>query len=214
MKIILLGPPGAGKGTQAKLICEKYKLPHISTGDIFRKHILEETKLGILTKEFIRKGELVPDELTLSLVENRLREDDCKQGFLLDGFPRTINQAELIYDYLLSIDTYIHRVILLDVPSEVVFKRNTGRRICIDCGSTFHITYNPSKYKSKCSYCYGDIIQREDDKEETVLHRLKIYEEERDRLIKFFNTTKLLRIIYGNSPIEDVFKAVCSAIET
>lgn len=213
MRIILLGPPGAGKGTQAKLICERYKLPHISTGDLFRKHIIEETYLGVLAREYIKKGELVPDELTVKLVEERLNDNDCKGGFLLDGFPRTLNQASLINDYFLSKNHSIDRAILLEVPSEVVFERNTGRRICTDCGSSFHIKYNPSKYKNKCSYCYGTLIQREDDKEETVLNRLKIYEKEKQELYRFFNSKHLLRVIYGNFPIEDVFRDICRNLE-
>lgn len=213
LRIILLGPPGAGKSTQAELICNKYGLTHISTEDIFRKHILEQSFLGKLAEVYIRKGELVPDKIIIELIKNRLGEKDCTNGFLLDGFPKTLNQAAILYEYFLFSNFILDRVILLDVPSKAAFERNTGRRICTDCGTAFHLTYNPPKYKNKCSYCYGCLIQRETDTEESMNNRLEIYEKEKEELYSFFNRKHLLHVVCGTQSVEEVFKNICSCIE-
>ena len=168
MKIIMLGAPGAGKGTQAKMIAEKYNIPHISTGDIFRANIKNGTELGKKAKEYIDQGQLVPDELTLDLVMDRFKKDDCKNGYVLDGFPRTIPQAQALDEALKAIGEKVDYAIDVDVPDENIVRRMGGRRACVSCGATYHVVYNPTKVEGKCDRCGNDLIIRDDDKPETV----------------------------------------------
>ena len=163
MKIVLLGPPGAGKGTQAKSISNRYSIPHISTGDIFRKNISEETPLGIQAKQYIDNGQLVPDEVTINMVKDRLTWEDCKNGYLLDGFQRTVAQAEALEAFLNSRDEKIDTALLIDVPMEFILERMTGRRICGSCGASYHVKFNPTKGEGKCDVCGSEVVHRKDD---------------------------------------------------
>ncbi|MDV3429264.1 MAG: adenylate kinase [Bacillota bacterium] len=203
MKLILLGPPGAGKGTQAKSISNEYNIPHISTGDIFRKNISEKTTLGIEAKGYIDKGLLVPDELTVRIVEDRLKEDDCKMGYLLDGFPRTIYQAEEL-DKLDKLDC----VLLLKVPDEFILSRMTGRRVCAGCGASFHVTNNPPKTEGICDLCGGELVQRKDDKKETVAQRIEVYKNQTEPLVNYYKNKGILKTVDGTLKIEEVFKSI------
>ncbi|APM37576.1 adenylate kinase [Clostridium kluyveri] len=212
MKIILLGPPGAGKGTQAKFISEEYSIPHISTGDIFRKNISDKTPLGIEAKEYLDKGQLVPDEVTINIVKDRLSEDDCESGFLLDGFPRTVYQAEALDSFLNANDNKIDMVLLIDVPRELIFDRMTGRRICPSCGASYHVKFNPPKLKDKCDICNNDIIQRKDDTESTVKDRLDVYEKQTEPLINYYKEQGVISAIEGSGEINQVFQRAKNAL--
>lgn len=212
MKVVLFGPPGAGKGTQAKSICNRYSIPHISTGDIFRKNISENTPLGIEAKKYIDNGQLVPDEVTINMVKDRLQAEDCKLGYLLDGFPRTVHQAnaleEFLYDRKESLDT----ALLIQVPSEFILERMTGRRVCPSCGASYHVKFNPTKIESKCDVCGSDIIQRKDDSEETVKERLAVYERQTQPLIEYYKDKDLLSVVDGTKAINEVFESVCKIL--
>lgn len=212
MKIILLGPPGAGKGTQAKFISEEYSIPHISTGDIFRKNISDKTPLGIEAKEYLDKGQLVPDEVTINIVKDRLSEDDCKSGFLLDGFPRTVYQAEALDSFLNGNDNKIDVVLLIDVPKELIFNRMTGRRICPSCGASYHVKFNPPKLEGKCDVCNNSIMQRKDDTESTVKDRLDVYEKQTEPLISYYKKQGIISAIDGSGEIEQVFQKAKSVL--
>ena len=208
MKIVMLGAPGAGKGTQAKKISEKYGIPHISTGDIFRANIKENTELGQKAKTYMDKGLLVPDELVVDLVVDRLAQDDAKKGYVLDGFPRTIPQAEALTDALAKIGEKMDYAINVEVPDENIVRRMSGRRACVACGGTYHIKYNPTKVEGKCDACGGDLILRDDDKPETVKKRLGIYHEQTAPLITYYKDLGILREIDGTLGVEGVAKAV------
>lgn len=212
LKIVLLGPPGAGKGTQAKSICNKFSIPHISTGDIFRKHISEMTPLGIEAKKNIDKGLLVPDYITIQLVEERLKHNDCKNGYLLDGFPRTVVQAEALDDFLDNNNDRLTTALLIDVPKDFIINRMSGRRVCLSCGASYHIKFNPPVIEGKCEVCGSDIIQRRDDEESTVRNRLEIYDEQTQPLIDYYNDKNLLSIVDGTQAINDVFKNICDIL--
>ena len=212
MKIVLLGPPGAGKGTQAKSISKKYEIPHISTGDIFRKNISNETALGKEAKKYIDKGLLVPDEVTIDLIKNRLMEDDCKDGFLLDGFPRTKKQAEAFDKLLEETNDELNFVLLIDVLEDDILERMTGRRVCSNCGASYHIKFNPPKIEEKCDLCNGDLIQRKDDTKDTVLDRIKVYNEQTQPLIKYYKDKNLLFSVDGALDINEVFNRICSIL--
>ncbi|ASW42175.1 MAG: adenylate kinase [Clostridiales bacterium] len=212
MKIVLLGPPGAGKGTQAKSISNRYSIPHISTGDIFRKNISENTPLGIEAKKYIDKGQLVPDEVTINMVKDRLQEDDCKSGFLLDGFPRTVIQAEALQEFLLERDKNLDTALLIEVPTEFILERMTGRRVCPSCGASYHIKYNPPIHGDKCDVCGSDIIQRKDDSEETVSERLDVYKKQTQPLIDFYKEKNLLSVVDGTKAINEVFEGICALL--
>lgn len=212
MRIILLGPPGAGKGTQAKYLSEKYNIVHISTGDIFRKNIKEQTKLGVKAKEYIDKGQLVPDELTVSIIEDRINQDDCKNGFLFDGFPRTVSQADSLDDLLNSMNIKLDYVIDIDVPAEVLIDRITGRRMCTSCGASYHIIYNPPKREGICDVCGEKLIQRTDDSVETVKSRIDVYQKQTQPLIEYYNVKGLLKVVDGKQNIEKVFSDICNVI--
>lgn len=208
MRIILLGPPGAGKGTQAKYLSEKYNIVHISTGDIFRKNISEKTKLGLEAQSYINKGLLVPDELTIDIVKDRLNNDDCKNGFLLDGFPRTVNQAEALERFLNEKGDKIEYALLIKVPESHILERMTGRRVCVNCGATYHVKFNPPKISGKCDVCSDNVVQRKDDSEETVKERLDVYNKQTEPLVEYYNSKGVIYSIDGTQDIEDVFKSV------
>ena len=208
MKIIMLGAPGAGKGTQAKMIAEKYNIPHISTGYIFRANIKNGTELGKKAKSYMDKGQLVPDELTLDLIMDRFKEDDCKNGYVLDGFPRTIPQAEALDTALKANGEKVDFAIDVDVPDENIVKRMGGRRACVNCGATYHIVYSPTKVEGKCDKCGEELIVRDDDKPETVLSRLEVYHNQTQPLIDYYNKQGILKTVDGTVDMKDVFKAI------
>lgn len=211
VKIILLGPPGAGKGTQAKSISNKYSIPHISTGDIFRKNISENTPLGIEAKSYMDNGQLVPDEVTINMVKDRLQQEDCKQGYLLDGFPRTVSQAEALQDFLDSRKESLDTALLIEVPRDFILERMTGRRVCPSCGASYHIKFNPAA-NGKCELCGSDVVQRKDDTEETVKERLDVYEKQTQPLIDFYKDKNLLSTVDGTQAINKVFESICKVL--
>ena len=210
MKIVLLGPPGAGKGTQAKSISNRYSIPHISTGDIFRKNISEETPLGIEAKQYIDNGQLVPDEVTINMVKDRLTWEDCKNGYLLDGFPRTVAQAEALQEFLESRDEKLDTALCIEVPSSFILERMTGRRVCLSCGASYHIKFNSPAVDGVCDVCGDNIIQRKDDVEETVKERL--YERQTQPLIDFYKEKNLLSTVDGTKAINEVFEGICNIL--
>ncbi|MEG2936348.1 MAG: adenylate kinase [Clostridium sp.] len=211
MKIILLGPPGAGKGTQAKSISNRYSIPHISTGDIFRKNISENTPLGVEAKKYIDNGQLVPDEVTINMVKDRLQQDDCKQGYLLDGFPRTVNQAQSLESFLDSINDKLDTALLIEVPMDFILERMTGRRVCPSCGASYHIKFNPP-VDGKCELCGTEVVQRKDDAVETVKERLDVYQRQTQPLIDFYKEKNLLSEVNGTKAINEVFEGICSIL--
>lgn len=213
MKIIMLGAPGAGKGTQAKQIAGKYSIPHISTGDIFRANIKNGTELGKKAKEYMDKGELVPDELTCDLVMDRISQDDAKNGFVLDGFPRTIPQAEALDRALTAKGAAMDYAIDVDVPDEAIVKRMSGRRACLKCGATYHIVSIPPKVEGICDNCGEPIVLRDDDAPETVQNRLKVYHEQTQPLIDYYKGKGILRSVNGMEPMEKVFAGIVDILE-
>ena len=212
MKIIMLGAPGAGKGTQAKQIADKYSIPHISTGDIFRANIKNGTELGKKAKQYMDQGALVPDELTCDLVMDRIQQDDCKNGFVLDGFPRTIPQAEALDAALGKINEKMDYAIDVDVPDENIVNRMSGRRACLNCGATYHLISIPSKVEGICDRCGSEIVLREDDKPETVQKRLKVYHEQTQPLIDYYKNQGILKSVDGTQPMDEVFKAIVTIL--
>ena len=213
MKIIMLGAPGAGKGTQAKKIAEKYGIPHISTGDIFRANIKNQTELGKKAKSYMDQGALVPDELTLELIMDRFTNDDCKNGYVLDGFPRTIPQAEALTKALADKQDAVDYAINVDVPDEAIVTRMSGRRACLACGGTYHIKFNPTKVEGICDACGGELVLRNDDKPETVQKRLDVYHEQTQPLIDYYQTQNILKEVDGTLPLEDVFQEIIAILE-
>ena len=213
MRLVLLGPPGAGKGTQAVGIAEKYGIPHISTGDIFRKNIKENTELGIQAKEYMDKGLLVPDELVVEIVKDRLMEDDCKSGFLLDGFPRTVVQADALDFALKDMKIALDSVINIEVPAEELIKRAVGRRICKSCGTMYHIENKKPKVENVCDVDGGELYQRDDDKEETVLNRIKVYNDQTQPLIEYYTNKGIIINIDGLQAIDAVFDDIVNKLE-
>jgi adenylate kinase len=205
MNLVLMGLPGAGKGTQAEKIVEKYGIPHISTGDMFRAAIKDGTELGFKAKSFMDKGDLVPDEVTIGIVRERLSKDDCNKGFLLDGFPRTVAQAEALENILSDLNKKIDFVINIDVDQEILMERLTGRRICKSCGATYHLVFNPPAKQDVCDKCGGDLYQRADDNEETVGNRLEVNLKQTKPLLDFYETKGYLRNINGQQDIRIVF---------
>lgn len=208
MKIIMLGAPGAGKGTQAKMIADKYSVPHISTGDIFRANIKNGTELGMEAKKYMDQGLLVPDELTVKILLDRVAADDCKNGYVLDGFPRTIPQAEVLDKALTELGDKIDYAIDVDVPDENIVKRMSGRRACLACGATFHIEHVPPEKDGICDRCGKELVLRDDDKAETVLNRLKVYHDQTQPLIEFYSEKGVLKTVDGTKPMEDVFNSI------
>jgi len=212
MNLILMGLPGAGKGTQAEKINEKYDIPHISTGDMFRSAIKEGTELGKKAKSFMDQGELVPDEVTVGIVKERLSKADCQNGFLLDGFPRTIAQAEALQQILSDLNQEIDYCLHVDVPEEKLVERLTGRRVCPTCGTTYHVIYNPPKQEGICDKDGSELDQRDDDKPETVKKRLSVNVEQTKPLLDFYQDKGYLVNINGDQDIDQVFKDIQSTI--
>ncbi|HEY5563583.1 MAG TPA: adenylate kinase [Clostridiaceae bacterium] len=212
MRLILLGPPGAGKGTQAKNVCERYKIPHISTGDIFRKDIEENTELGIEAAKYMDKGQLVPDPLTISIVEEKLDSEECSDGFLLDGFPRTVNQAEVLDNYLCIHKISLTTALILNVPKDFILERMTGRRICPKCGASYHLKFNPPKVKDICNLCGSKIVQRSDDSQDTVNKRLEVYFSQTAPVIDYYQSKGKLSLVDGTQGIDEVFNSICSIL--
>lgn len=212
MKIIMLGAPGAGKGTQAKMIADKYGVPHISTGDIFRANIKNGTELGMEAKRYMDQGLLVPDELTVRILLDRVAQDDCKNGYVLDGFPRTIPQAEVLDSELTKLGDHIDYAINVDVPDENIVKRMSGRRACLTCGATYHIEHVPPKKEGICDVCGSELVLRDDDKPETVKNRLNVYHEQTQPLIDFYTEKGVLKTVDGTVPMEEVFAAITAIL--
>lgn len=208
MNLILMGLPGAGKGTQAEKIVEKYGIPHISTGDMFRQAIQEKTPLGLEAKSFMDKGELVPDEITVGIVRERLSKPDCQKGFLLDGFPRTVAQAESLEDILQELNKQIDYCLHIEVDPDILKDRLTGRRICKSCGSTYHLQFNPPQQSGVCDKCGGELYQRADDSPETVQNRLDVNMKQMEPLLKFYANKGYLKTINGDQDIDKVFQDI------
>lgn len=212
MKILLMGPPGAGKGTQAEKLTELLKIPHISTGDMFRKAQKEGTELGLKAKSYMEQGQLVPDEVTIGIVRERLAEDDCKIGFLLDGFPRTVQQADALEQILADLGTQLDAVINIEVDKDFLLERLTGRRVCKSCGATYHIKFNAPKNENVCDKCGGELYQRNDDTLETVASRLDVYEAQTAPLIQYYVAKNLIKSIDGSQVVEKVSADICAAL--
>ena len=213
MKIIMLGAPGAGKGTLAKKIAEKYSIPHISTGDIFRANIKNGTELGKKAKTYMDQGLLVPDELVVDLVVDRVQQDDCTNGYVLDGFPRTIPQAEALDKALAAMGQKMDYAINVEVPDENIVNRMSGRRACVDCGATYHIVYAPTKEEGVCDKCGGPTVQRKDDEPATVLDRLKVYHEQTEPLKDYYAKKGILAVVYGAEEVSETSARTLKALE-
>ncbi|NIA10913.1 MAG: adenylate kinase [Nitrospiraceae bacterium] len=213
MKLILLGPPGAGKGTQAVRLVEHYRIPQISTGDILRKAVKEGTEMGAMAKGYMDKGALVPDEVVIGIIRDRILEPDCNNGYILDGFPRTIAQAEALDEMLSKMDSRLDHVVNIAVKDEEIVKRLTGRRTCPVCGAGYHIQFDPPAKKGVCDKCGGALIQREDDTEETIRSRLKVYRDQTEPLISFYGAKGLLKTIPGEGGMEEIFASILSVLD-
>lgn len=212
MKIIMLGAPGAGKGTQAKMIAEKYQIPHISTGDIFRANIKNGTELGMEAKKYMDQGQLVPDELTVKILLDRVSQPDCREGYVLDGFPRTIPQAKVLDQALAEQNEKIDFAVNVDVPDENIVKRMSGRRACLKCGATYHIEHIPPKKEGLCDVCSSGLVLRDDDRPETVLKRLQVYHEQTQPLIDFYTKKGVLRSVDGTREMQEVFADIAGIL--
>lgn len=208
MKLLIMGRPGAGKGTQAVNIKEYYHIPHISTGDMFRAAIKNQTKLGLMAKSYMDQGALVPDEVTIGIVEERLLEQDCKDGFLLDGFPRTIAQAEALDKFLTSNGVKLDAVLDVNVPADILVKRMVGRRVCKGCGATYHVEFNAPKKEGICDNCGTQLIQRADDTEATAVNRLSVYDKQTAPLLEFYEKKNILKTVNGDQPLSKVFEDI------
>ena len=212
MKIIMLGAPGAGKGTQAKMIAEKFAIPHISTGDMLRANIKNGTELGMEAKKYMDQGLLVPDELTVKILLDRVAQDDCKNGYVLDGFPRTIPQAEVLDKALTELGDKIDYAVNVDVPDENIINRMSGRRACVNCGATYHIVHIPPKKENICDTCNAELILRDDDKPETVKNRLEVYHNQTQPLIEFYEAKGVLKSVDGTVDMKDVFESIVTIL--
>jgi len=213
MRLVLLGAPGAGKGTQAKKLIEKYSIPQISTGDLLRAAVGAGTALGKEAKSFMDKGELVPDSVVLGMVEERMGQDDCKKGYILDGFPRNTAQAEALDGMLSKLEMPITAAVSVDVPFEDLMKRLTGRRTCKNCGQMYNIYFTPPAKEGVCDKCGGELFQRDDDKEETIKKRLEVYESQTAPLIDYYGNKGILKRFEGTGGIDDIFNKICAALE-
>ncbi|MTV49460.1 adenylate kinase [Heliobacillus mobilis] len=212
MKVLLMGPPGAGKGTQAELLVKHFAIPHISTGDMFRAAIKNGTELGQKAKAYMDAGQLVPDEVTIGIVRERLAQDDCQQGFLLDGFPRTVPQADALDETLNQLTMNLDAIIDIQVSHEKLIERLTGRRICRQCGATYHVVFNPPAAESKCDKCGGELYQRSDDSRETAENRLDVYNKQTQPLIDYYQAKGLYKRINGEQEMPAVFQDICAAL--
>ncbi len=212
MKIIMLGAPGAGKGTQAKMIAEKYGIPHVSTGDIFRANLKAGTQLGLEAKKYMDAGALVPDELTVRILLDRVAQDDCKNGYVLDGFPRTIPQAKVLEEALTKLSDSVDYAINVEVPDEAIVERMGGRRACVKCGATYHIVNIPPKKEGICDTCGSELILRDDDKPETVQKRLDVYHEQTQPLVDFYSKKGILKDVDGTKGMQEIFDEICSIL--
>jgi adenylate kinase len=213
MNLILLGPPGAGKGTQAQMIVDRYHIPQISTGDILRVAVKEKTPLGVKAKDFMDRGRLVPDDLVIGIIEERLKASDCKPGFILDGFPRTVIQAEALQPILSRLNKSIDHVINIEVDDEELLRRLTGRRTCRNCGAMFHVLFQPPKKEGSCDRCGGPLYQREDDREETIRTRLQEYHRQTAPLIHYYLQQRTLRPIKGVGGQDQIFKRIVHVLD-
>ena len=212
MKLVLLGPPGAGKGTLAHQLIEKYHIPQISTGDILRQSIKEGTKLGKEAKSYMQRGDLVPDDVIINIVRERIKADDCNEGYIFDGFPRTVAQAEALDVVLQELATALDAVVNIDVPEEVVVKRLSGRRTCKQCGTLYHMINNPPTKMGVCNKCGGELFQRADDNETTIRQRLAVYKEQTFPLIEYYTAQNLVKTIPGGGTPEEVFEITCKTL--
>jgi adenylate kinase len=212
MNLILLGPPGAGKGTQAKMMIDKYQIPQISTGDILRAALKERTPLGLKAKEYMDKGLLVPDEVVIDIIRERLKEPDCRNGYILDGFPRTVAQAQALDKVLADMHSAIDHVISIEVDKGELIKRLTGRRTCRQCGRGYHVIFDPSLNKDLCDKCQGELYQRDDDNEDTVRNRLDVYDSQTFPLIQYYKEKNLLRSIEGQGSIQQIFDRIVGVL--
>lgn len=213
MKLIMLGAPGAGKGTQAKMIAQRYRIPHISTGDIFRANIKGGTELGKKAKSYMDQGLLVPDEITISMLMDRIQENDCTGGYVLDGFPRTIPQAESLTKALKEMGEAVDYAVNVDVPDEAIITRMSGRRACVNCGATYHIVYNPPKKEGICDICGEELVLRDDDKPETVKKRLAVYHDQTQPLIEYYKGQGALAEVDGTQKLEQVFQDITKVLD-
>jgi len=213
MRLVFLGAPGAGKGTQAKRLVEKYGIPQISTGDLLRAAVAAGTALGKEAKSYMDRGELVPDSVVLGMVKERLSQDDCKKGFILDGFPRNVAQAEALDKMLAEMNMPLDLALNLDVPFDDLMKRLTGRRTCKSCGQMYNVYYSPSKIEGKCDKCGGELFQRDDDKEETIRKRLEVYKAQTEPLIDYYSKKGILKSVSGTGSIDEIFNSICAILE-
>jgi adenylate kinase len=213
MRLVFLGAPGAGKGTQAKRLVEKYGIPQISTGDLLRAAVAAGTALGKEAKSYMDRGELVPDSVVLGMVKERLSQDDCKKGFILDGFPRNVAQAESLDKMLAEMNMPLDIALNLDVPFDDLMKRLTGRRTCKSCGQMYNVYYSPSKVEGKCDKCGGELFQRDDDKEETIKKRLDVYRAQTEPLIDYYSKKGILKSVSGTGSIDEIFNSICAILE-
>jgi adenylate kinase len=212
MNLVLLGPPGAGKGTQAKMMIDHYGIPQISTGDILRASLKERTPLGLKAKEYMDKGLLVPDEVVIDIIKDRLKEDDCRNGYILDGFPRTVAQAQALDKVLTAMNTGIDHVISIEVDKGELIKRLTGRRTCRQCGRGYHVIFDPPLNKDLCDKCQGELYQRDDDNEDTVRNRLEVYDSQTFPLIQYYKEKDLVRSIDGQGGIQQIFDRIVQVL--
>jgi len=212
LNLVLLGPPGSGKGTQAKVLAARYQVPHISTGDILRDEVRRSTPLGRQVQEIMERGELVPDRLVAGIILARLDRDDCARGFILDGYPRTVDQAAILDDLLAELGRTLERVILIEVPDDVIVRRMTGRRSCPRCGRVYHVESNPPEDGRTCDACGVELEQRPDDGEEVVRERLRVYREKTEPLVELYRVRGLLAVVDGDRPVEEVTTAILEAL--
>lgn len=211
--MILMGPPGAGKGTQAKLLEQRFQVPHISSGDLLRAAVKRKTKMGLQAKRFMDRGELVPDDVLIGAIEDRLREDDCRKGFLLDGFPRTLPQADALRNMLERLNAEVRHVVSIRVPNEDLVKRMSGRRVCRECGAMYHIIFDPPSNEGICNKCNGELYQRDDDQEDTILARLEVYERQTAPLIALYREAGLLREVDGIGGQDQVLQRILTQVQ-